>query len=81
MYKAKKQHAEEVSETDQELRIEGCVPCADRLSCAYAHKGYPGWLRERAERTKQDSKTEIHVVRTCRALCSDGKYGYGDALP
>jgi TolB-like protein/DNA-binding winged helix-turn-helix (wHTH) protein len=56
VYKAKKQHAEEVSETDQELRIEGCVPCADRLSQAYLQTGYPGWLREKLKQLNQDSK-------------------------
>jgi TolB-like protein/DNA-binding winged helix-turn-helix (wHTH) protein len=55
VYKAKKQHAEEVSETDQQLRIEGCVPCADRLSFAYSHTGYPGWLREKLKQLNRDS--------------------------
>jgi TolB-like protein/DNA-binding winged helix-turn-helix (wHTH) protein len=56
VYKVKKQHAEEVHETDQELRIEGCVPCADRLARAYARKGYPGWLQERLNRLNEISK-------------------------
>ena len=55
VYKTKKQHAEEVSETDQQLRIEGCVACADRLSYAYSHSGYPGWLREKLKQLNQDS--------------------------
>ncbi len=55
VYKAKKQHAEEVSETDLQLRIEGCVPCADRLSYAYSHTGYPGWLREKLKQLNRDS--------------------------
>jgi hypothetical protein len=32
VYRAKKQHVEEVSETNLQLRIEGCVACADRVS-------------------------------------------------
>jgi len=55
VYKAKKQHAEEVSETDQELRIEGCVPCADSLSQSYSHTGYPGWLREKLKQLDRGS--------------------------
>ncbi len=55
VYKAKKQHAEEVSETDLQLRIEGCIPCADRLSHAYSHTGYPGWLREKLKQLNGDS--------------------------
>jgi len=47
VYRAKRQHPEEVSETDQQLRIEGCIPCADSLSRAYSQTGYPGWLREK----------------------------------
>lgn len=49
VYRATKRRAEEVYETDQELRIEGCVPCADRLARAYALKGYTGWLQERLD--------------------------------
>jgi TolB-like protein/DNA-binding winged helix-turn-helix (wHTH) protein/tetratricopeptide (TPR) repeat protein len=45
VYQARKQHAEEVHETDLELRLEGCVSCADRLARAYARKGYTGWLQ------------------------------------
>jgi len=56
VYKAKKQHVEEVHETDQELRIEGCVPCADRLAGAYARKGYTGWLQERLKGINEISK-------------------------
>jgi TolB-like protein/DNA-binding winged helix-turn-helix (wHTH) protein len=55
VYKAKKQHAEEVSETDLQLRIEGCVPCADSLSHAYSHTGYLGWLREKLKQLNRDS--------------------------
>ena len=55
VYLAKKQHAEEVSETDLQLRIEGCIPCADRLSYAYSHTGYPGWLREKLKQLNRDS--------------------------
>jgi TolB-like protein/DNA-binding winged helix-turn-helix (wHTH) protein/tetratricopeptide (TPR) repeat protein len=56
VYKARKQHAEEVHERDQELRIEGCVPCADRLARAYARTGYTGWLRERLNGLNEISK-------------------------
>ena len=56
VYKAKKQHPEEVHETDQELRIEGCVRCADRLARAYARKGYSGWLQERLNGLNEISK-------------------------
>jgi TolB-like protein/DNA-binding winged helix-turn-helix (wHTH) protein len=56
VYKAKKQHAEEVHETDQELRIEGCGPCADQLARAYARQGYTGWLQERLNRLNEISK-------------------------
>ena len=56
VYKAQKQHPEEVHETDQELRIEGCVPCADRLARAYARKGYSGWLQERLNGLNEISK-------------------------
>jgi TolB-like protein/DNA-binding winged helix-turn-helix (wHTH) protein len=55
VYKAKKQHAQEVSETDLQLRIEGCVACADRLSYAYSHSGYSGWLREKLKQLNRDS--------------------------
>jgi TolB-like protein/DNA-binding winged helix-turn-helix (wHTH) protein len=56
VYQARKQHAEEVHETDQELRLEGCVACADRLANAYAHTGYAGWLQERLNRVNENSK-------------------------
>jgi TolB-like protein/DNA-binding winged helix-turn-helix (wHTH) protein len=53
VYQARKQHAEEVHETDQELRLEGCVPCADRLARAYARNGYSGWLQARLNSLKE----------------------------
>jgi TolB-like protein/DNA-binding winged helix-turn-helix (wHTH) protein len=53
VYQARKQHAEEVHETDQELRLEGCVPCADRLARAYARDGYSGWLQARLNSLKE----------------------------
>jgi TolB-like protein/DNA-binding winged helix-turn-helix (wHTH) protein len=55
VYRAKKQHAEEISETDLQLRIEGCIPCADSLSHAYSQTGYPGWLREKLKQLNRDS--------------------------
>lgn len=57
VYQATKRRAEEVHEMDQELRIEGCVPCADRLARAYARKGYTGWLQERLNGLNEISKT------------------------
>ena len=56
VYQATKRRAEEVHETDQELRIEGCIPCADRLANAYARKGYAGWLQERLNGLNEMSK-------------------------
>jgi TolB-like protein/DNA-binding winged helix-turn-helix (wHTH) protein/tetratricopeptide (TPR) repeat protein len=56
VYQATKRRAEEVHEMDQELRIEGCVPCADRLAKAYASKGYSGWLHERLNSLNEKSK-------------------------
>jgi TolB-like protein/DNA-binding winged helix-turn-helix (wHTH) protein len=53
VYQARKQHAEEVHETDQQLRLEGCVPCADRLARAYARNGYSGWLQARLNSLKE----------------------------
>lgn len=55
VYQATKRRAEEVHEIDQELRIEGCVPCADRLARAYARKGYKGWLQERLNELNEKS--------------------------
>src|SRR6202142_429555 len=45
--KARKEFAREVEETDQQLRLGGCIPCAERLARAYAHGGYRGWLEAR----------------------------------
>ena len=56
VYQATKRRAEEVHETDQELRIEGCAPCADRLARAYARQGYTGWLQERLNGLNEISK-------------------------
>ncbi len=56
VYQATKRRAEEVHEIDQELRIEGCVPCADRLARAYESKGYAGWLQERLNGLNEMSK-------------------------
>jgi tetratricopeptide (TPR) repeat protein len=56
VYLATKRRADEVHETDQELRIEGCVPCADRLARAYARKGYTGWLQEKLDALNEISK-------------------------
>jgi TolB-like protein/DNA-binding winged helix-turn-helix (wHTH) protein len=56
VYRATKRRAEEVHEVDQELRIEGCVPCADRLARAYARKGYTGWLQEKLDALNEISE-------------------------
>jgi TolB-like protein/DNA-binding winged helix-turn-helix (wHTH) protein len=56
VYRATKRRAEEVQETDQELRIEGCAPCADRLARAYARRGYTGWLQERLNVLNETAK-------------------------
>jgi len=45
--KARKEFAREVEETDQQLRLGGCIPCAERLARAYANGGYRGWLEAR----------------------------------
>jgi TolB-like protein/DNA-binding winged helix-turn-helix (wHTH) protein len=58
VYQATKRRAEEVREIDQELRIEGCVPCADRLARAYERRGYAGWLQERLDALNEISKSE-----------------------
>jgi adenylate cyclase len=55
VYQATKRRAEEVHEIDQELRIEGCVRCADRLARAYASKGYKGWLQGRLNELNEKS--------------------------
>jgi TolB-like protein/DNA-binding winged helix-turn-helix (wHTH) protein/tetratricopeptide (TPR) repeat protein len=55
VYQATKQRAQEVNEIDQELRIEGCVACANRLARAYASKGYKGWLQERLNELNEKS--------------------------
>src|SRR5258708_26620501 len=44
VHKARKEYAQEVEETDQKLRFEGCIPCAERLAKAYARSGFPGCL-------------------------------------
>jgi TolB-like protein/DNA-binding winged helix-turn-helix (wHTH) protein len=56
VYQARKQHAEEVREKDQQLRLEGCVSCADRLARAYASKGYTGWLQATLNSLKENSE-------------------------
>ena len=56
VYGAEKKYPEEVHETDQQLRLEGCVPCADRLARAYARGGYSGWLHEKLKQLNEISK-------------------------
>jgi TolB-like protein/DNA-binding winged helix-turn-helix (wHTH) protein len=56
--KARKQFAREVAETNEELRLEGCIVCAERLARAYATAGYRGWLQARLLDLKKRSKQE-----------------------
>ena len=53
--KARKEFAREVEETDQQLRLGGCISCAERLSRAYVNGGYRGWLEARLLDLKKHS--------------------------
>lgn len=59
--KARKEFAKEVEETDQQLRLEGCVGCAERLARAYANGGYRAWLEARLSDLKKRAKNENQV--------------------
>jgi TolB-like protein/DNA-binding winged helix-turn-helix (wHTH) protein len=72
VYRAKKQHAEEVSETDLQLRIEGCIPCADSLSHAYSQTGYPGWLREKLKQLNRDSNGNARTLEHAELYAAMG---------
>lgn len=56
VYKARKEYAREVEETDQQLRLEGCPQCADRLAHAYAAGGYQGWLEAKLSDLRKRSE-------------------------
>jgi TolB-like protein/DNA-binding winged helix-turn-helix (wHTH) protein len=80
VYQATKRRAEEVHEIDQELRIEGCVPCADRLAKASARKGYAGWLQERlnglSEKSKDGNPTTFEHAELYAAMGNADKAMY-----
>jgi len=59
--KARKEFAREVEETDQLLRLRGCIPCAERLARAYANGGYRGWLEERLSDLKKRSGSGLLI--------------------
>jgi hypothetical protein len=50
-----------VEETDQLLRLRGCIPCAERLARAYARGGYRGWLEERLSDLKKRSGSGLLI--------------------
>jgi hypothetical protein len=79
VYKTKKQHAEEVSETDLQLRIKG-VPCADSLSHSYSHTGYPGWLREKLKQLNRDSHGNAMTFEHAELYAAMGNTDYGNAV-
>jgi TolB-like protein/DNA-binding winged helix-turn-helix (wHTH) protein len=56
VYKARKEYAREVEETDRQLRLEGCSQCADRLAHAYAAGGYQGWLEAKLSDVRKRSE-------------------------
>ena len=72
VYKARKEYAREVEETDQQLRLEGCSPCADVLARAYAAKGYRGWLEAKLsglkKRSEQDRVSPFEFAEAYAAL-------------
>jgi TolB-like protein/DNA-binding winged helix-turn-helix (wHTH) protein len=58
VYKARKQYAQEVEETDQMFRLQGCIPCAERFAKAYVRGGYHGWLEAKLADLKKRSGEE-----------------------
>ena len=58
VFKARKEYARAVDETDKQLRAEGCPACADVLARAYAAGGYRGWLNARLSDLKKRSEKE-----------------------
>jgi TolB-like protein/DNA-binding winged helix-turn-helix (wHTH) protein len=58
VFKARKEYARAVDETDKQLRAEGCPACADVLARAYAAGGYRGWLNAKLSDLKKRSEKE-----------------------
>ena len=59
VFKARKEYARAVDETDKQLRAEGCPACADVLARAYAAGGYRGWLNAKlSDLTKRGEKEQ-----------------------
>jgi TolB-like protein/DNA-binding winged helix-turn-helix (wHTH) protein len=56
VHRARKEYAQEVQETDQQLRLQGRVPYADSLVGAYASGGYRAWLEAQLVELKQQSE-------------------------
>jgi TolB-like protein/DNA-binding winged helix-turn-helix (wHTH) protein len=55
VYRARKQYAQEVKESDQALRLEGRSAEADRYARGYARGGYQGWLEAKLAEMKKDA--------------------------
>ena len=58
VFRVRKEYAREVQEIDQQLRVDGCLACADLLARAYENGGYAGWLMERLSALKKRAETE-----------------------
>jgi TolB-like protein/DNA-binding winged helix-turn-helix (wHTH) protein/tetratricopeptide (TPR) repeat protein len=58
VFKARKEYARAVEETDKQLRLEGCAACADVLARAYAAGGYRAWLNAKLSDLKKRSEKE-----------------------
>jgi TolB-like protein/DNA-binding winged helix-turn-helix (wHTH) protein len=56
VHRARKEYAQEVQETDQQLRLQGRVRYADLLARAYASGGYRAWLEAQLVELKQQSE-------------------------
>ena len=55
VYRARKQYAQEVKESDQALRLQGRSAEADRYARGYARGGYRGWLEAKLAEMKKDA--------------------------
>ena len=55
VHQARKQHAQEVKESDLALRIQGRSAEADRYARGYARGGYRGWLEAKLAEMKKDA--------------------------
>jgi tetratricopeptide (TPR) repeat protein len=55
VYRARKQYAQEVKESDQALRLEARSAEADRYARGYARGGYHGWLEAKLAEMKKDA--------------------------